>query len=177
MVAQDESNDDPASAAEVSFSDLMRRLGRTGWNISLVVTGGGSGAIGQCFRRPGASKNFVEAVVPYSHAAVADYLDGPTTGGHADLSTAVQIAAVAFRRATNLGTGDRHHAAGIALVAALPTAPPRDHVDRIHVVMHTEKDRQTWSRELTDRRYSRDAAETIADAMIHAAIESLLGNR
>lgn len=173
MVAKDESNGDPASPPEPSFSELMRRLRQTRWQIALVVTGGGTGSIAHCLRRSGASTNFIEAVVPYSHAAVIHYVGEPPRAGHADLSTATQLASVAMRRANEFGSGEPGSAAGIALVAALPTEPPRDHVDRIHVAIQTADKSKTWSRELTDRVYTREQAEAIADTMVLAAISFL----
>lgn len=174
MVAKDESNGDPASPPESSFSELMRQLCQTRWQIAMVVTGGGTGAIAKCLRRSGASINFIEAFVPYSHASVIDYLGEPLRAGHADLSTAMQLASVAMRRAGELGSGKAGDAVGIALVAALPTEPPRDHVDRIHVAIETANDAKTWSRELTDRAYIREEAEAIADALVFAAIAFLM---
>lgn len=174
MVAKDESNGDPASPPEPSFSELMRRLSQTRWQIAMVITGGGTGAIATCLRRSGASKNFIEAVVPYSQAALVDYLGGSPRAGHADLLTAVQLASVAVRRADDLRSNTSGQAAGIALVAALPTEPPRDHVDRIHVAMETANGTETWSRELTDRVYTREEAEAIADDMVFAAIAFLM---
>ncbi len=173
MLDPDESVLDPNASPEASLSESMNRIFQTRWKIALVVTGGGSGAIAKCFRRSGASRNFVEAVIPYSHAALADYLNGPPVAGHADLSTATQIASVAFDRAVKVGGGDPKDAVGIALVAALPTDPPRDHIHRIHVALHADSLRQTWSCELTDRTYTRQQAEDIADAMVLAAIEFL----
>lgn len=174
MVAKDDFTDDPALVDDDAFSELLLRLTRTPWQIAIVVAGGGSGAIAKCLRRPGASKNFVEVVVPYAHEAMVDYLGAAAPAGYADRATATQLASVAMRRVRRLGVGNASTAVGIALVAALPTEPPRDHVDRIRVTIATENRRQTWSRHLTDRVYTRDLAESIADAMVFTALESLV---
>jgi hypothetical protein len=166
--------------AQVSnWHSLLTALASSDSRISLVVTGGGSGAVSHCLRRAGASRNFVDAVVPYSRAAVAEYLGCPPAGSSASSAVAKQLASVALRHATSLddSSGSEVHApAGIALVAALPTTPPRQVPNRIHVVLREPKRGVLWSLELTKQSRTREEAETIAEEMVYRALAELSGH-
>lgn len=147
-----------------------------------MLTGGGSGALKHCFCREGASRVFVEAVIPYSHAALTDYLGCPPSGSSASGPVAKQLASVALERAGRLHDehADSIQPVGIALVAALPTTPRRRGRDRIHVGLLTQDSFQSqkrgvlWSLELTKDAYNREQAESIADEMIRCALAELV---
>lgn len=161
-----------------NWQSLLESLADSDHRISLVVTGGGSGAIGHCFRRAGASRNFVDAAIPYSRAAVAEYLGCPPDDSSASSAVARQLASAALQRAIRLDDAPASavHAAGIALVAALPTTPPRRGQDRIHVVLQTAQQGVLWSLELAKGAHTREEAETIADEMVFRAISELIGH-
>ena len=161
---------------ESKWNQLFEALGASGKQISLVVTGGGSGAASRCFRRAGASRNFVEAVIPYSCAAVTDYLGCPASDASASGQVAKQLACVAFGRASRLADNesDPSDAVGISLVAALPTMPRRRGQDRIHVALHTQQRGVWWSLELEKDADTRESAETIAEEMVFHALAELV---
>ncbi len=155
------------------WNDLFDHLASVRARISLVVTGGGSGSIAQCLRRPGASQFFVEAIVPYSRRAARAFLQGELPTPNVCEKTAIELAREAYRRAGRLADDDRGSPAGIALTAALPTKPPRDHVEAIFVGLVTESKTETWCVPLPPGRFDRQTAEDIADAMILVALYSL----
>ena len=167
------------STPESNWDRLFEGLQNSRQRIAIVVTGGGAGALARCFRREGASKNFVEAVIPYSHAALIEYLGSPPSDSSASPAVAKQLAAVALRRAAGMGDADHQNenhvreAAGIALSAALPTTPRRRGTDRIHVVLRTHRRGVLWSLELTKDAQTRERAETIADEMVYRALTEL----
>ncbi|QDT07737.1 hypothetical protein K227x_61650 [Rubripirellula lacrimiformis] len=166
------SMDDPEAADAVN---CLARLVQSDWRIALVVTGGGSGAVTQCFRRPQASVNFVEAVIPYSRKSLEDYLGRPPIAGSASPETATQAAMVAHDRATRLGSGDIQDAVGISLLAVLPTQPRRDdQTHRICVSMQAAGGSANWMTEIDDGSMTRQDAEQMADRMFWTAIEHLL---
>jgi hypothetical protein len=154
---------------------LLERLRESDKRVSLVVTGGGTGAVARCFRREGASRNFVEAVIPYSREALADYLGSEPADSVASGPVARQVAAVALDHTYQLADDDVdcRQAAGVALVAALPTTPQRRGQDRIHVALCTHERQVLWSLELPKHAYSRQRAETIADEMVYRALAEL----
>ena len=145
----------------------------------MVVSGGGTGAITSCFRRAGASRNFVEAVVPYSRKAMTEYLGEPAAGPYASLQTAKQLAKRALTRASDLADSGDAQPAGLSLVASLPTQPPRDQIHQIHVAVCAAGPdgsfmNQDWSRQIESGITSRETAEAIADQMLADAIERML---
>jgi len=139
-------------------------------SVSLVMTGGGTGAVTRCFARPGASKHFIEAVVPYSRRAVTDYLGTKIATRSVSRETVVKLANKAMERARELADEPTHNPVGIALTAALPTQPPRDHQEEIYVALESERRSTMLWVSLSGGHFDRDMAEKIAEAMIWHAI-------
>ena len=159
---------------DLDWDELFQTLTQSPLQISLVVSGGGSGAVARCFRRPGASQGFVEAVIPYSRTALASYLAVEPRGTAASPQRARQLPETALARALALADRDPPYAtAGISLVAALPTTVKRRGSDRIHVALHTQSSRVLWSLELPKDAVDRETAESIADEMIFIALSEL----
>lgn len=63
---------------------------------------------------------------------------------------------------------------GLALVAALPTDPPRRGGDRIHVALHSQPVASQWSLRLPKDAFTRSLAETISDEMLFQAMATLV---
>ena len=152
---------------------VLDRLGDLNARISLVVTGGGSGAIARCFRRAGASKHFVEAIVPYSRRSASEFLGCKLDSPSVSEETAIALAAMANQRARRLADDALGVPVGIALTAALPTEPPRDHQAAIYVALISDQKSETWSVMLGAGEFDRLTAEQVADAMILRALGAL----
>ena len=161
-------------ATDIDLARLFDRFAGQTIQIALVCTGGGSGAIASCFRRSGASKNFVEGVIPYSRAASDEYLGREFNGSKSSKEFADQLAEVAFQRAERLSECESSDAVGIALVAALPTSETTDAIEQIHVALHRQDSQRCWSEVLEKGTHSRESAETIADQMVFRAIKSTM---
>jgi hypothetical protein len=160
--------------ADFDWEGLFASLTQSPLQIALVVTGGGSGAVAHCFRRAGASAVLVEAVIPYSRLSLANYLNVQPRGSSASPARAHQLAATALARAGALTDREMpYETAGLALVAALPTIHPRKGADRIHVSLHTQRERELWSAELPKDAFDRDTAEAITEEMIFIALSGL----
>lgn len=176
-------------------NEVLQSLSKTQLQIAMVVSGGGSGAVATCFRRCGASKNFVEAAIPYSRKAMFDYLGCQPIGPSASRETAQQLARSAHRRAIANSdlNGDQNaesnlindqdlakRAVGLSLVAALPTTPPRDHIHQVHVAIHCQFLTKVWSQTLDLATLTagdsdlRSAAESIADQTIFDALGEII---
>jgi hypothetical protein len=141
------------------------------WQIALVISGGGSGAIGSCLAKPGASRHFVEAVVPYSRRAMNNYLGQQPTCASASIEMARLMAERALVRAAELSDFPDAIPVGVAMTCALPTIPPRDHVNQIHVAIASLDIAKDWSRLLGPEVAgpevaTRERAEAIAEEML-----------
>lgn len=164
-------------STEATASEILSALTETHWRVAVVLTGGGAGFIGHCFARSGASKNFIEGLVPYSREAVNDYLGNYPSGSSASVEAAEQLAQKAYQRCQCLSPLDDPDCdaefAGLALVAALPTTPPRRGIDRIHVSLITASFGKTWSIELPRGKHTRQSAEQVAEQLALIGLASL----
>ena len=88
----------------------------------IVVTGGGSQAIADLLAVPGASRTVLEAIVPYSDAALSEFL-GSEPAQAASEDTARALAERAAARARELRP--EGPSVGIACTAALVTDRPK----------------------------------------------------
>lgn len=164
--------------SQANWNQLVKQLGETPYQVAIVCTGGGSGAIWQCFHRAGASKSFVEAVIPYSNRASQEYLGDTPVESRASRPFTQQLASIAFERAARLRDDESSVAVGISLAAVLPTLPANSVEERIHVALHRKDDQQCWSKRLIKGDQTRESAESIADEMIyHALMHLCLGDR
>ena len=171
-----------SNVADARWSKLLAGLHDSEFQIALVAAGGGSGAFRQCFARSGASRTFLEAVIPYARASMAEYLEVSAVESCASLPTVRLLATAAFQRAQRfLATaGVGACPVGVSLTAALPTEPPRPDEHRIFVALQRPDDRREWSVRLPPNGVSRAHAETISDELLFAALASLVegcGNR
>jgi hypothetical protein len=159
---------------ELDWEGVFQSLTSSKLQIAMVVSGGGSGAVARCFRRPGASAIFVEAVIAYSRKSQASYLQRAAEGTSASPQRARQLAATALARAQSLSDHEFDvRAAGISLVAALPTQSPRRGEDRIHVALKTSSRAAMWTLALPKGVFDRATAEAIADEMLYIALARL----
>ena len=140
--------------------------------------------IPRCFRRVGASLNFVDANVPYSRVATQQYLGFKPADSFASASTAYALARAAHARAQTQ-TDTRTQSLGISLSAALPTHSighdKRDNASRqdaktsvpdyqIHVASHDTMNRRCWSLHFSEDQCNRYTAESISEQMFLVAI-------
>ncbi len=160
------------SVGETRWHALLDQLHASPIQIALVMAGGGSGALAHCFRRPGASSTFVEAVIPYSRRSMAEYLELPQdVRPDVSIETAQRLAERAFHRAARFCESENQHsAAGISLTAALPTSEPRRGLDRIHVALQDDARRSHWSVDLGQADVTRSFAETVSDELLFKAL-------
>lgn len=101
----------------------------------VAVAGGGSRALSALLSVPGASRTMLEAVVPYSHTALTDWL-GAVPNQTCSEATARTMAMRAYVRACSLAAGSttgREWPCGIACTSSLATNRPKKGQQRIFV--------------------------------------------
>ena len=158
---------------ELPWEKLLGVLHATPVRLAVVAAGGGSGAIGQCFRFPGASRTFVEAAIPYDRPAMIDYLGGRPNDPSASPARARQLAVRAVTRTKAWSESPDppvRGTLGVACTAALPSPHARHSQNRIDVVVYGPT--FTWQASATWEagRHDRASAERLADAMIFTAL-------
>lgn len=136
---------------------VVSRIHQSAVKCVLVVTGGGASAISDLLAVPGGSRTILEAVVPYSAAALTDWL-GRAPERYCSEETALAMAQVAFERGTRLigdglslpqtaqprsanepptARGGTSIVVGLAATAALASDRPKRGEHRCHAALQT----------------------------------------
>ncbi len=162
------------SAGDGALARVVDQIHAVRTAAALALTGGGSGAIPLLLRRPGGSRTVLDAAVPYSPAAIAEYLGGkPRRAVSAD--TAAALARRAFQRALALRPDARTPVVGLGATAALTTDRARRGQDRAHVATF-DGARAAAVRLTFDRSAAvRAAQETQVERAVIAALADAVG--
>lgn len=134
----------------------------------LCITGGSS-TIAALLEVPGGSASVLEAIVPYSGAALNEWLGGPVDH-YCSERTARAMAMAAFERARQLSTADSHTLIGIGATASLVSNRPKRGPHRIYVAWQTSRRTAAASCELTKGARTRAEEEGVATQLIISAI-------
>lgn len=119
------------------WTELVSAIHAGAFQAVVAVTGGGSKAISQLLEVPGGSRTLLEAVVPYSQAALEDWLGG-TIDQACSEPTARALAMAAWMRARKLAPeADPHRLIGLGATASLATDRPKQGEHRVHVAVQT----------------------------------------
>lgn len=142
----------------------------------IAISGGGSDAVSQLLQVPGASRTLLEAVVPYSAAAMASFL-GKAPDQACNEKTARAMAMASYQRARELHPdADAACLAGISCTASLITDRQRRGLHRIHIGVQTCKSTQSISVKLGKGLRNRNQEESIACNMILNAMARICGS-
>jgi nicotinic acid mononucleotide adenylyltransferase/nicotinamide mononucleotide (NMN) deamidase PncC len=163
--------------SEIAAVSLVAQIHAAPLRMVLAVTGGGSRAIADLLEVPGGSQTLLEAVVPYSAAALRDWLGAPPEH-YCSAQTARAMAVAAFLRAKTLTAADQSadaDLAGIACTASLASDRPKRGPHRIHVAWQRISAIATHSIELVKGRRSRAAEEELAARLILDAVAEAAG--
>jgi nicotinamide mononucleotide (NMN) deamidase PncC len=155
---------------------MIERIHTSGRQLVIAITGGGSQAIADLLTVSGASASVLEAVAPYSLAALKQWLGG--TVDHAcSERTARTMAMAAFDRARLLVGGvsdsDPRSLLGIGVTASLASTRPKHGPHRIHVAWQSAAATVAYSIELAKGHRTRAEEEAVASQLaLHAVAEA-----
>jgi nicotinamide mononucleotide (NMN) deamidase PncC len=147
--------------------------------VVIAATGGGSQAIARLLEVGGASRTVLEAIVPYSAAALDDWLHARPEH-YCSPQTARAMAMAAFERARRLiadegAASDRTDLAGIACTASLASDRPKRGAHRAHIAVQTARFTATWSVQLVSGRRTRAEEERVVAELVLAAAATACG--
>lgn len=140
----------------------------------LAITGGGTGAIAELLTVPGGSATVLEAIVPYSAAALEQWLGG-VPDHYCNERTARAMAMAAFERARRLSTADPRTLRGISATASLVSNRPKRGPHRIHVAWQSAERTVVISCELTKGARTRLEEEQLASQLILSTVAEACG--
>ena len=144
---------------------LIRRIHNAGKQFVLAFTGGGSGAIPALLRVPGGSQSVLEAVVPYSQAALTALLGSAPEQFCSD-RTARAMAMACWLRARNLAPrADPDNLVGLGCTASLASDRPKKGPHRAFLAIQTAWKTAGVSIELTRDARSRGEEEDLVAAL------------
>jgi hypothetical protein len=175
----------------ISVDQLVQRIHDTPVRVVLAVTGGGSGAISDLLDVPGASRTLLEAVVPYSPAAMTEWLGGRPDQFCSE-PTARAMAMAAYLRAcryreqegdSTAGQGSSgtqatpspYPVAGVACTASLASDRPKRGPHRVHAALQTATATVSRSLELVKGRRTRGEEERVAASLVLNAVAEACG--
>ena len=156
------------------WQDVAAKIHASGRQIVIAVTGGGSGAISALLQTPGASRTILEAIIPYSHAALTDWI-GAKPEQACSAATARAMAMAAFLRAKKLSAlADTKPLLGAGVTASLATDREKRGERRIHFAIQSAERTSVYSYSLPsdydsmplDRRPTRANDERAATSFI-----------
>jgi nicotinic acid mononucleotide adenylyltransferase/nicotinamide mononucleotide (NMN) deamidase PncC len=174
------------------WQNLIERIHAAAPQTVVVVTGGGSSAISDLLAIPGGSRSLLEAVVPYSEAALTDWL-GRAPEHFCSEETALAMAAVARQRACRLlfaqepvnagGQSNEHapettvtsRAVGISCTASLVSDKPKKGPHRCHVAAQTASRSASYSLVLEKGVRNRFSEDRIVGQLILLALAEATG--
>lgn len=153
--------------------DLISALHATPYRGVFAVTGGGSGALEKLLTTPGASATVLEAIVPYSEASLADWLDGEPARA-CDEATARAIAMRAIQRAQRLDpSASPDKLIGVGCTASLATTRTKRGEHRAHIAVQTIQQTLVVTLRFEKGRRSRaDEEQATAHAVIAASADA-----
>ena len=127
---------DTFTAMNTTIPELVRQIHDSPVRIVLAVSGGGTRSVSALAEVAGASRTLLEAVVPYSSAAMIQWLGGRPDQFCAP-STTRRMAMAAMFRADALADPDATSMAGVACTAGLASDRPKLGPHRVHVSIQT----------------------------------------
>lgn len=156
--------------------DLIRRLHDSPWCGVLAITGGGSGAIERLLSVPGASGTVLEALVPYSSAALTEWLRATPSQACSE-ATARAMAMRAYERAGELEGGSENpiERFGVGCTASLASDRPKRGEHRAHVAVQTGKSTRVVTLRFEKGRRSRAEEEQATAHTVLAALAATAG--
>lgn len=143
---------------------LVGAIHDSGCGLAVVITGGGSGAIGELLQVPGASQSVIEAIVPYSTLALDSYL-GFAPDQYCSVEAAAVLARRAWRRCVELDRSPRRHV-GVAATASLTSNRPKHGPHRCHVATCDGELLRCYSVELVRDRRDRRGEEAVCVRLV-----------
>jgi len=161
-----------------SFSSLLSlvdQIHNSGRHIVISVTGGGSRFLGDLITVPGASRSILDARVPYSSPALAEWI-GTEPESYCSRETALAMASVGWwhaRRLLAASGGETRNCVGVACTASLASNRPKRGDHRCWLAVQGDRTSVVASVTFEKGRRTRDQEESVvADLLLYLTAEA-----
>lgn len=156
--------------------DVIKNIHSSPWQFVIAVTGGGSSAISELLKVPGASQSIIDAQVPYHANALGHFLGAAPTK-YCSSETARSMAMRAFMRLGELiPDSDPGFRCGVACTAALATDHEKKGDHAIHLAMQTQNMTRCISVTLEKGQWTREQEEALACELLIASLAEIAGS-
>lgn len=156
-----------------SVLTLINRIHASPVQCVLYLTGGGSQALSDLLRVPGASRTLLEGVVPYCESALADLVGRPPEPAVC-AEVARDLAVRALARARRLATTGSP-VVGLGATASLATDRPRKGLHHCFVARGEAEWVRVWGLELAKGARTREEEEEVVARLILNALAEACG--
>lgn len=154
------------------MQQLISQIHQHPCRFVIACTGGGSAAISALLQVPGASNSVLDARVPYSNAALEDFV-GQNVEHYCSPETTRLMAVAAWQRAKILAP--KVPVIGIACSAALVSETIKKGEHRIHIALHDSSRTQSCYLRLQKGLRNRQQEEQLASDLLLHCIADFLG--
>lgn len=153
-------------------SPLIQQIHNGQLRLVLATTGGGASAISTLLGQSGASRSILAAAVPYSLAALTEWLGGKPDEACSP-RTARAMAMSAYFKAGNYDP--QATAGGVACTASLASDRPKRGAHRAHVAWQTATTTAAYHLELRKGRRTRAEEEALVSTLVLNAVAEACG--
>jgi hypothetical protein len=157
------------------YSKIIEKIHSSPYRFVIVSSGGGTNAISEILKIPGASKSVLEAYVPYARESL-DYYLLKQPDHYCSLDTTLSMAAKAYSAAKKIDPNSNHkNLLGIAVTASLATNYLKKGEHKFFIAIQTYKYSSSFSYSFKKGELTRNQEEQIVTEHIIKAIAQASG--
>ena len=157
------------------YLEVIKKIHDSSFRFVLISSGGGTNAISEILKVPGASNSVLEAYVPYAKESLDHYLLRQPDH-YCSLDTTLSMAAKAYSAAKKIDTKTHPKKLfGVAVTASLATNYSKKGDHKFFIAIQTHKYSQSFSYQFTKGELSRDEEEKIVTKYIISALSAACG--
>ena len=155
------------------YLEIIQKIHSSPFRFVLVSSGGGTNAISEILKVPGASKSVLEAYVPYAKESL-DYYLLKQPDHYCSLGTTLSMAAKAYSAAKKIDPNTNpKNLLGVAVTASLATNYSKKGEHKFFIAIQTYKYSSSFSYSFVKGELSREEEEkTVTDHIINAIAQS-----
>ena len=152
------------------YLETIKKIHNSSFRFVLISSGGGTNAISEILKVPGASNSVLEAYVPYAKESLDHYLLRQPDH-YCSLDTTLSMAAKAYSAAKKIDTKTHpKKLLGIAVTASLATNYTKKGDHKFFIAIQSHKYSHSFSYQFTKGELSRDEEEAIVTKYIIDAL-------
>ena len=148
------------------YNKTVSAIHKSPFKIVMVSSGGGTNAISELLKTPGASKTILETYIPYSMKSMDLYIN-KKPDHYCSLNTCLNMAAQAFKKSNQLAPRiSENNLIGLAITASLATTYKKKGDHKFYIVLQTSSYTKTLECVLEKGTRTRQEEEELITAYV-----------